>query len=451
MQRREIAPGWPHGEGNGLPRRSSCGKLESIRGSLDPGQYIGVHVDKARVAIIGVSGFGNIHYQDIMRAWKAGLVDIVCATVINAEEEAEKCEALRAAGCELFRNADAMFQRHAGAVDLCFLPVGIGLHAPLSIAAMRAGMNVFVEKPLAPTVQDADAIIAASKETGRFAAVGYQHLYQPQIHAMKRAILDGRIGRLRAVRGIGLWPRDRTYYRRNNWAGRLSGPAGWILDSPVNNALAHYLNLVCYFGGAAPDAMADVATLEAGLYRANPEIESFDTAFLKMKTAEGVDLLFATSHVPESNLEPVIEAIGENGSIRWTQEGFTAQWADGTSETVAMSSPEQIRDNIVAALLTRLRDPRAPIFPAERGRVVTSLVNTAHSSAPIVPVPLEHRFWTPSETDEKGRCVWRGLQGVMDRVFAEIRMPTAEDFPFCRNGAVAKPAEMTRFERLFTE
>lgn len=408
-------------------------------------------MDKARVAIIGVSGFGNIHYQDIMRAWKAGLVDIVCATVINAEEEAEKCEALRAAGCELFRSADAMFQRHAGAVDLCFLPVGIGLHAPLSIAAMRAGMNVFVEKPLAPTVQDADAIIAASNETGRFAAVGYQHLYQPQIHAMKRAILDGRIGRLRAVRGIGLWPRDRTYYRRNNWAGRLSGPAGWILDSPVNNALAHYLNLVCYFGGAAPDAMADVATLEAGLYRANPEIESFDTAFLKMKTAEGVDLLFATSHVPESNLEPVIEAIGENGSIRWTQEGFTAQWADGTAETVPMPAQQQMRENIVAALLTRLRDPRAPIFPAERGRVVTSLVNTAHSSAPIVPVPLEHRFWTPSETDEKGRCVWRGLQGVMDRVFAEIRMPTAEDFPFCRNGAVAKPAEMTRFERLFTE
>ncbi|MGI5869436.1 MAG: Gfo/Idh/MocA family protein [Kiritimatiellia bacterium] len=408
-------------------------------------------MQKAKVAIVGVSGFGNVHYQDIMRAWKAGLVDIVCATVINAEEEAEKCEALRAAGCEIFQSADAMFQRHAGGVDLCFLPVGIGLHAPMSIAAMRAGMNVFVEKPLAPTVQDADAIIAASKKTGRFAAVGYQHLYQPQIHAMKRAIVEGRIGRLRTVRCIGLWPRDRAYYRRNNWAGRLRGPGGWILDSPVNNALAHYLNLVCYFGGATPDAMADVETLEAGLYRANPEIESFDTAFMKMKTAEDVDLLFVTSHVSESSLNPIIEAIGDGGSIRWTMEGCTAQWADGATETVAMPGPEQMRDNIVAALLARLRDPKAPIFSAERGKVLTSLVNTAHASAPIIPVPREHCFWTTTETEGKSRRVWRGLDGVMNRVFAETRMPTTDDFPFCRNGSLAKPGEMTSFKAVLTE
>lgn len=408
-------------------------------------------MQKTKVAIVGVSGFGDVHYNDIMRAWKAGLVDIVCATVINAEEEVAKCDALRAAGCEIFKNTDAMFQRYANAVDICFLPVGIGLHAPLSIAAMQAGMNVLVEKPLAPTVQDADAIIAASKETGRFAAVGFQHLYQPQVHAMKRAIVEGRIGRLRAVRGIGLWPRTRAYYRRNNWAGRLGGPNGWILDSPVNNALAHYLNLTCYFGGTTQDAMADIATLEAGLYRANPEIESFDTAFLKMKTTDGVDVFFTVTHVPETTLEPIVEAIGDAGSIRWTAENYTAKYADGTTETVPMPTWEAMRDNIVAALLARMRDPQAPIFSAERGKVVTSIVNTAHASAPIVQVPEDQCYWTTAETFEKTRCVWRGLREIMERTFEEIRMPTREDFAFCRNGSVAKPAEMTRFERLFTE
>ena len=402
-------------------------------------------VQKARVAIIGVSGFGNIHYGDILRAWKAGRVDIVCATVVNAEEEAEKCEVLRSAGCEIHRDADSMFRRHAGAVDLCFLPVGIGLHAPLSIAAMRAGMNVFVEKPLAGTVQEADAIIAASKETGRFAAVGYQHLYQPQILAMKRAIANGRIGRLRAVRGIGLWARDWAYYHRNNWAGRLRGSSGWILDSPVNNALAHYLNLVCYFGGSGPDAMADVVSLEAGLYRANPEIESFDTAFLKMRTAAGADLFFTVSHAAESNIEPIVEAVGDRGSVRWTAEGYVARWADGTEETVAMDSPTEVRDHIMDALLARLHDPAAPVFGADRARAVTQIVNAAHAGAPIVPVPADWASKQLGETPEKNRYVWRGLSAVATRTFESIRMPTTADFPFCRNGMQVNPAEMVQF------
>lgn len=133
-------------------------------------------MQKAKVALVGVSGFGNVHYKDIMRAYGAGLVEIPCATVINQDEEAEKCAVLRGCGCEVFNDAGAMFAKYAGKADVCFLPVGIGLHASMSIAAMRAGMNVMLEKPLAATVQEADAIIAAEKETGRFTAVGYQHI-----------------------------------------------------------------------------------------------------------------------------------------------------------------------------------------------------------------------------------------------------------------------------------
>lgn len=406
---------------------------------------------KTKVAIVGVSGYGNVHYNAILRAWEQGRVEIVCATVINAEEEAEKCEFLRAAGCEIFCSTDAMFQRHAGGVDICFLPVGIALHAPMAIAAMNAGMNVLVEKPLSATVQEADAIIAASQKTGKFVAVGYQHMYQPQIQAMKHAIVVGRIGPLKAVRGIGLSPRDQTYYRRNNWAGRLRNATGWILDSPVNNAFAHYINLVCYMGGTSEKTMADVATLEAGLYRANPQIESFDTAFMKMKTTQGVDLFFAASHVPESPLNTIVEAIGEGGSIRWTREGYTAQWADGTSETIAMPSQNQMYDTIVETLQMRLYDPAVPIFSAVSGKVVTSLVNTAHAHAPIVPVPFENVAWVPSEADGQDRCVWQGLTGVMKRVFEDIRMPTDADFSFCRNGELAKPEEMKCFERGYDE
>ena len=266
---------------------------------------------KARIALVGVSGFGNVHYEDIMRACKAGRADIICATVINQQEEPAKCAALRSMGCTVFDDAAEMFQSFMGKVDLCFLPVGIGFHAPMTIAALENGMNVVLEKPLTATVQEADAIIDASKRTRRFVAIAYQHMYQPQIKSIKQAIISGEIGALKTVRGIGLWPRGKAYYARNNWAGKLRTESGWVLDSPVNNALAHYMNMVCYFGGETLDGMAQINSLQAGLYRANPEIENFDTGFIGMTTPAGVKLLFVTSHAPQSTLDPIVEAVGE--------------------------------------------------------------------------------------------------------------------------------------------
>lgn len=405
-------------------------------------------MEKAKVAIVGVSGFGRVHYEDILRAYKAGRVEIVCATVINQEEESAKCETLRQCGCTLFDDAREMFRWFANKVDVCFLPVGIGLHAPLSIAAMRAGMNVFLEKPLTATVQEADEIIAVSKETGRFVAVGFQLMYQPQVREMKRAILAGEIGAVKAIRGIGLWPRGKTYYNRNNWAGRLRTDKGWILDSPANNALAHYLNLICYLGGKQLDAMAEISSLQVGLYRANAQIESFDTAFFSMKSSSCPHLFFATSHVAHDNLDPIIEVMGETGHIKWTQASYTIQRGDGTPETVAMSSPDVVRDNIINAVLKRIDSPDSFVFTPDRARVLTELVDAAHASTLIVQVPEDLVSKVPGNTAGDERCVWNGLDAIIRRTFDEIRLPTESDFAFCKNGPQTHPSDMTYFNGL---
>ncbi len=403
-------------------------------------------MDKAKIALVGVSGFGRTHYEDILRAYKAGRVEIICATVINQAEESAICETLRQYGCTVFDDAREMFRWFAGKVDVCFLPVGIGLHAPMSIAAMRAGMNVFLEKPLTATLQEADEIIAVSKETGRFVAVGYQFMYQPQIEDMKRAILSGKLGRLKTVRGIGLWPRGKAYYARNNWAGKLRTEKGWILDSPVNNALAHYLNLVCYLGGCSQDEMVDLETLQAGLYRANPEIESFDTAFLKMQSVQGVDLLFVASHVSQTELPREIEVVGERGVIRWTTKSYSLQTDEGTVTAVAMPSNEQIRNNVMDAVLKRVADAKALVFTSQRARLLTSIVNAAHASAPIIPVASEQVLQVVGDNANDVRYVWKGLDDIAHRCYDEVRMPTTTDFAFCKNGSPTNPAAMTQFD-----
>ena len=408
-----------------------------------------------RVAIVGVSGFGNVHYKDLSRAADAGLLRIAAATIINQSEEAEKVAALKARGTEIFDDAAKMFAACEGGIDITFLPVGIGLHAPLAIAAMKSGSNVYIEKPLAATVQEADEIINASDETGRFAIVGYQHICQPGILRIKHAISSGSLGKIKSVKAIGLWPRPHSYYARNSWAGRLKSNGGWILDSPANNALAHYLNIVLFFGGSSERETAEITWSQAALYRARNDIETFDTAFIKMKTRDGADLFFATSHAPEAQLDPIVEVEGEAGFARWTQREFWLKPAGAGAEEHVMNPPHEAeRDNCVNTALARLADPSVFVYTPRHAKVLTQVVDAAHAFSPITQAPPDFIRAVAAKTDGSEcadtRAAWKGLDALALRCFAESRLPNAGDIPFAASGGVSNPSAMARFEGVFT-
>lgn len=72
-------------------------------------------------------------------------------------------------------------------------------HAPMAIAALRAGKDVFVEKPMALTPEDGEDILRASHETGRIVMVGHLLLYHPAIRAIEELLRSGKLGRLEYV------------------------------------------------------------------------------------------------------------------------------------------------------------------------------------------------------------------------------------------------------------
>ena len=279
-------------------------------------------------AIIGVSGFGAVHYQDFVREHAAGRIRPVGATVINQAEEPEKCAWLRSIGCPLFTDYREMLRELAGKIDICFIPTGIALHTPMTVAALEAGANVYVEKPIAPTVADAETMREAARRTGKFVAVGYQTMYQPETRRIKEMLLAGRIGRVKILKSYGLWPRDVVYYHRNNWAGKIGTVENPILDSPYTNALAHYLNLLCFYSGDRFDTTGTPETIRGAMYRANP-IESCDTADLEITTREGKTILFYVTHCSVKNDTPYSAIIGEEGSIEYTTSRTTVRLNSG--------------------------------------------------------------------------------------------------------------------------
>jgi predicted dehydrogenase len=345
-----------------------------------------------RLAIIGVSGYGKIHLQLARESRDRGEARITAATVINASEETGTIAELQAQGCEIFTDYPEMFRRHAGRIDLCLVPTGIHWHARMTIAALEAGANVLVEKPLAGSLAEVEEIRRVERRTGRFVAVGFQDLYEPATRWLQEELRRGVIGDLVSVRFLGIWPRSRGYFTRNDWAGRLRVDGVPVMDSPLNNAFAHFVMLSLFFAGA--DSPAVTPAIEGvELLRAHA-IESFDTAVVRLRTADGIRLWFGASHACRETVEPEIVIVGRHGQACWRYES-EAWWraADGAVISRPVLDITSVRRAMFAAALRRLADPTGPICTSELAGRHTAVIESIHRQAQIATVPPEKITW----------------------------------------------------------
>jgi predicted dehydrogenase len=204
--------------------------------------------------IIGASGYAGVLLDTLRPFIDDGTVEIAAAVVRTPQKIPERYETLRASGCRLYQSWEKMVEAEAGRLDLLIIPTGIQYHRVMAERALAAGHRIFLEKPIAASMEDALAVAEADRASGGRAVLGYQDLSRPSAWWVREQIDCGAIGELRSIRGYGLWPRGDDYYARNSWAGRLQLGADWVLDSPLNNAFAHYLKLMFFW--AAPKGQA---------------------------------------------------------------------------------------------------------------------------------------------------------------------------------------------------
>lgn len=374
---------------------------------------------RPRLALIGISGYGRIHLRLARECRDRGELELVAATVINPGDEAENIAELEAHGCTIYSDYERMLKERGSEIDLCMIPTGIPWHAQMTIAALRAGANVLVEKPLAGSVAEVEAVRAEEKRSGKFVAVGFQDLYEPGTIWLKEQLVKGAIGKIEAVRFLGLWPRRRSYFTRNDWAGRLQTNGLPVLDSPLNNAFAHFVMLGLFFASTELRGAATASPDGVELFRAH-EIESFDTAVVKLHTPAGVKLWFGVSHATHETLEPEIFIHGSAGTACWRYENET--WlinAQGQRQQRTMPNILGTRQTMMAAVLRRLEEPDAAICGVEMARRHTEVIEAIHRASPIRSFPPSMVHWKAEDGDGSEIPGVAGLNGAMHRAFAE--------------------------------
>jgi predicted dehydrogenase len=373
-----------------------------------------------KTAVIGASGFGAIHCSDLLRQYEAGRLAISGAVVRDLAKAPDMVAKLVAAGATIYPDHHAMLAALAGKLDLCMIPTSILTHADLTIAALRSGANVFVEKPAAATPDQVDAMQAAASAAGKLVAVGFQNMYAPETMVMKRAILDREIGDLVSLKCLGMWPRLDRYYA-SKWIGRIHANGQPVFDSPANNAMAHQLNMMCFLAGPTLEASARLATAEAELYRAH-DIETADIVALRLKTDTGAAIVFLGTHASETSRNPEIVVTGTKGSLHWTFERLRITRADCTTEEMASGAGPELRDAMLARVLDRLEGREGFVCSLGIARVHALAIAAMHRSSDVAPVPADQVTRTPADGSMK--TVVAGLDFILDRCFAEERLPS---------------------------
>jgi UDP-N-acetyl-2-amino-2-deoxyglucuronate dehydrogenase len=327
----------------------------------------------------GIVGTGNVaayHAQAISRVSGAQL-RAVCRS--NARGSAEAAARF---GVHCEPSLAALLARPD--VDAVCVCTPSGLHAAHTIAAAQAGKHVLVEKPLALTLSDADAMIAACQAANVQLGVALQRRATPLFRGLREAIGRDELGRL--VLGSVSVPYLRTpaYYASAAWRGTWALDGGGVL---MNQGI-HLLDLLLWYLGDAHEVQAQAATLAHAI-----EVEDCLTATVRF--ASGALGSIAATTAAEPGFAHRVELYGTRGGVQLEGEQLV-RWeasspppvavaAHGQAAAGAGASPTGISDAghtlLLADFVDAVRQQRPPLVTGEEGRRSLALVLAIYAAA----------------------------------------------------------------------
>jgi UDP-N-acetyl-2-amino-2-deoxyglucuronate dehydrogenase len=202
-----------------------------------------------------------------------------------------------------YQDLDVMLQKEE--LDVVILCTPSGLHPEQAILAASFKVNVVTEKPMATRWNDGVAMVKACDKAGVRLFVVKQNRSNATLKMLKRAVDEGRFGRIYMVNLNVFWTRPQEYYDMGEWRGT------WELDGGAfMNQASHYVDLIDWLIGPVEKIQAMTGTLAR-----NIEVE--DTGVLNIKWRNGaMGSMNVTMLAYPKNYEGSITILGEKGTVR---------------------------------------------------------------------------------------------------------------------------------------
>lgn len=364
-----------------------------------------------RLAMIGAGGYA---FELIKRIWMVPEKIELVAVTSNPKRKRPGADTCREKGVEVFDSVDELLDKMQGKCDVIFVPTPIHTHAPLTKQCLKAGFDVFMEKPPTATIQELDDLIAFVDSYNTKVAVCFQYLYTSIMGWMKEGICSGRYGKVKRIRSIGAWERLDSYFSRSNWAGKLRMDGQWVLDGTINNPLAHVLSNDLYLASMTPGKMAQPKTVQAELYRVH-DIESEDTSSLRVVTTEGVEVVYHATLCAENIIEPITVVECEDAVIEYNEyDKANITLNDGRKESIADNTEQRVY--MLEQLADSYENKKPYHCTLQMCRPFTITVNGAFESSGRTH-GIDARYIRRFEKDDSVKTVVEGFDEIISTAF----------------------------------
>lgn len=190
------------------------------------------------------------------------------------------------------------------ALDAVAILTESGKHAEHTLALAPYGKHIIVEKPMALTLDDADAMIRACDRAGAKLFVVKQNRFNVPVVKTREALDAGRFGKLVLGTVRVRWCRRQEYYDQAPWRGT------WALDGGVlTNQASHHVDLLEWMMGSVESVHASSTTALAN-------IEAEDTAVATLRFKNGaLGVIEATTATRPTDIEGSLSLLGSNGTV----------------------------------------------------------------------------------------------------------------------------------------
>ncbi|WEF30350.1 Gfo/Idh/MocA family oxidoreductase [Klebsiella aerogenes] len=344
---------------------------------------------------VAIVGTGNISHRHIKAL--SGFNErckIVALVDIFPEKAQEKKERYGLTDARVYKSHKEMLADSSDidVVDVCTPPY---VHAEITIDALDNGLHVLCEKPMAASLEECDAMIAAQKRSGKILSIIAQNRFTDAFWRLKKAVDSELIGKVCHAQVDSFWWRGHSYYDLW-WRGTWEKEGG---GCTLNHAV-HHIDAIQWLLGSP----SEVVAMMSNVAHDNAEVEDLNAAILKYPNGALTQLTASVVHHGEDQ-KIIIQGDKARISAPWdvhasiaADNGFPQQQNDVQLEDklhTLFNSTEKLAWTLHAGqiddVLTAIETKQSPLIDGEEGKRSLELITAMYKSAitgTIVQLPI---------------------------------------------------------------
>lgn len=329
---------------------------------------------KIRLGVIGVGGMGGGHLRAAASLPEDFAIVAVCD--VNADVVRRAGETYHATPYRDFREC---LSREA--LDAVLITLPHRLYGEVTLAALERGLHVFKEKPVARTLEEAQAIRQAARKVNTYVMIAGQSKYLPAFSKAKEMLQEGAIGDVFLTTGL-------ITYR---WGGAVINQWGWRGIRAESGGVAiidsgwHVLDLMHWYRGMPTRVYAVTGKMKAAPHS---DYDVDDKALVTLEYPDGGIGNMTVTFVAQPS-EKRIVLYGTEGTLD-IRDNLLRHWQGDKSHEIPLGEPVDSLVEQMRHFARWIRQEVSPVSDLERGYAIQRIVHAAYQSVSWGgPVPLE--------------------------------------------------------------